>query len=183
MKRTILSLFFAVALGTNMCAVTRSNTSDDRPRVDRKELSTRMATRQAKELKLDEKTQEWFIPLYVEYQDTLRAVRREGMQRPTNNGQKADKQKKQKAQLSDAEALQRIEKIFDAEEKTLVLKRAYYKLFKEKLTPQQLLSIFNQQTRPFMPQGGNRQMRGGQMPGMPGQGMPHGGFGGPGYGD
>lgn len=182
MKRTLLSLFVALTLGTSLSAATRDKNPSDKNPGDRKELSTRQATRQAKELKLDDKTQAWFIPLYAEYQDTLRAVRSQGMQRSKADGEKADK-KKEPQKLTDAEALQRIEQLFDNEEKTLTLKRAYYKRFKEKLTPQQLLSIFNQQARPAMPQGFNRQQRGGQMLGMPGQGMRQGGFGGSGFGD
>ena len=184
MKRTFFSLLVALMMGTNLSAAPRDKQLSDQKPIDRKEMSTRQATRQAKELKLDDKTQAWFIPLYAEYQDTLRAVRTQGMPRPQAEGrEKANKQNKEPKKLTDAEALQRIEQLFDNEEKTLTLKRAYYKRFKEKLTPQQLLSIFHQQARPSMPQGFNRQNGRQMMPGMPGQGMGQGGFGGSGFGD
>lgn len=76
-------------------------------------------------------------------------------------------------QLTDAEALQRIEENFSRTEREVALKRVYMDRFQEKLTPQQLFVIFcrsSMQQRPQKerPQGG-----------MQGGGRPMGGFGGP----
>ena len=183
MKRTMIALLVALTLGSGMNLSARDKKTNNAAPTDRKEMSTRMATRKASELKLDDNTQAWFIPLYAEYQDTLRAVKRMGMPEMLNKDEKASNKAKEPKKLTDAEALQRIETIFSNEEKELSLKRAYYTRFKEKLTPQQLLSIFGQQTRPAMPQGFRRQGDNRQMPGMPGNDMNMGGFGGPGFGD
>lgn len=183
MKRTMIALLVALTLGSGMSVSARDKKTNNAAPTDRKEMSTRMATRKATELKLDDNTQAWFIPLYAEYQDTLRSVKHLGMPAKQGKDEKADSKTKDSNKLTDAEALQRIETIFDNEEKEIALKRAYFARFKEKLTPQQLLSIFGQQARPAMPQGFRRQGSNRQMPGMPGNGMNMGGFGGPDFGD
>ncbi len=186
MKRFLLLLVAAFALGSTLTLSARDKKDDKSERPDRKEAGTRQATRMASELKLSDELQKWFIPLYAEYQDTLRSVRRPA-QKPENdkaNGEKADKDKKdsERGKLTDEQATKRIEETFAQEEQELQLKRAYYARFKEKLTPQQMVTIF---CRPAMnanrgPQQGGRlggQMRQGGQPGF-GGGMPQGGFGG-----
>ncbi len=186
MKRFLLLLVAAFALCSTLTLSARDKKDDKSERPDRKEAGTRQATRMASELKLSDELQKWFIPLYAEYQDTLRSVRRPA-QKPENdkaNGEKADKDKKdsERGKLTDEQATKRIEETFAQEEQELQLKRAYYARFKEKLTPQQMVTIF---CRPAMnanrgPQQGGRpggQMRQGGQPGF-GGGMPQGGFGG-----
>lgn len=176
MKRTMIALLVALTLGSGVTMSARDKKSSGAAPTDKKEMTTRMATRKATELKLDDKTQTWFVPLYAEYQDTLMSVKRAAMPRMQANGEKTDKQNKEPKKITDEEALKRIETLFDNEEKELKIKRAYYARFKEKLTPQQLLSLFTQSARPAMPQGFRRQ-GGGQMPGMQGRPMNMGGNG------
>ena len=196
MKRMLMVLFAALTLGSTLSVQARDKKGDG----DRKELSTKQATRMASELKLDDKTQAWFIPLYAEYQDTLRSLRRTaGMPEPEKRN-KADKQdqvpeaqgevpeaqgeapegngeksqaKRDRKQLTDAEALQQIEENFSRTEREVALKRSYLARFKEKLTPQQLYTIF---CRPAVQQ---RPQNGRPQGGMNGGGRPMGGFGGP----
>ena len=186
MKRIFLLLLVAFTMGSTLTLSARDKKEDKNERPDRKEAGTRQATRMATELKLSDELQKWFIPLYAEYQDTLRSVRRPAGK---PDGEKADKQKADKdskdserGKLTDEQATKRIEETFAQEEQELQLKRAYYARFKEKLTPQQMLTIF---CRPAMnanrgPQQGGRpggQMRQGGQGGF-GGGMPQGGFGG-----
>ncbi len=178
MKRTILSLIVALSLGTTITAATLDKKDNSK---DRKEMSTRQATRMASELKLDDKQQAWFIPLYAEYQDTLRSLRRpQGKPEAPNNEADGEKKKKEKknAQLTNEEATKQIEQTFEREEMELKLKREYYAKFQQQLTPQQLHSIFCRQATPNRgpQQGGNRQ--GGNNGMHPGGGMMPGGFGG-----
>ncbi len=182
-------LFVALTLGSSLSVQARDKKTDG----DRKELSTKQASRMASELKLDDKTQAWFIPLYAEYQDTLRSLRRPaGMpapgqkgkaskqdpvpdaqgQAPEANGEKSEAKRGCK-QLTDAEALQQIEENFSRTEREVALKRSYLARFKEKLTPQQLHTIF---CRPAMQQ---RPQNGRPQGGMNGGGRQMGGFGGP----
>lgn len=189
MKRTFLVLFAALTLGSTLTVQARDKKTDG----DSKERLTKQATRMASELKLDDKTQAWFIPLYAEYQDTLRSLRRPVEMRAQSKKGKARKQglasdangqapdvkgktpqaKLGRPQLTDAEALQRIEENFSRTEREVALKRVYMARFQEKLTPQQLFVIFCRSSMQQRPQKGRPQG------GMQGGGRPMGGFGGP----
>lgn len=164
-------LLLALTLGT---AANAQENEERRPAQmpDRKEMSAKHAERVAQQLKLDDKTKEWFLPIYVEYQDTLQAL---------NRPQQPAEKKKKKETLTDEEALAKVESTFATEESRTALRRAYYARFKEKLTPQQLVTIFCDQNRmPFRPMG-NRGNNRGQRPdfnGAPGGFGGEGGFGG-----
>lgn len=189
MKRSMIALLVALTLGMGTTATAQKQ---NRKNGDRTEMRTKMATRMANELKLDDNTQAWFIPLYTEYQDTLRSVRREFTIKPApellkpkadNDKEKTDKKNSKKAPkaLTDAEAQQMIDNTFAREERLLSLKRAYYDKFKAKLTPQQLVTLFcskpNHGTAPGRQQFGGRQggmRQGGQFGGPQGGMMPMG---------
>ena len=186
----MIALLVALTLGMGTTATAQKQ---NRKNGDRTEMRTKMATRMANELKLDDNTQAWFIPLYAEYQDTLRSVRREFTIKPApeqlkpkadNDKEKTDKKNSKKAPkaLTDAEAQQMIDNTFAREERVLSLKRAYYDKFKAKLTPQQLVTLFcskpNHGTAPGRQQFGGRQggmRQGGQFGGPQGGMMPMGG--------
>ena len=190
MKRSMIALLVALTLCMSTTATAQKQ---NKQYGDRTEMRTKMATRMANELKLDDNTQAWFIPLYAEYQDTLRSVRREFTIKPApellapkadNDKEKTDKKNSKKAPkaLTDAEAQQMIDNTFAREERTLSLKRAYYDKFKAKLTPQQLVTLFcskpNHGTAPGRQQFGGRQggmRQGGQFGGPQGGMMPMGG--------
>lgn len=189
MKRTFLVLFAALTLGSTLTVQAR----DKKTGGDSKERLTKQATRMASELKLDDKTQAWFIPLYAEYQDTLRSLHRPAEMciqskkgKACKQGQASDAKgqapdvkgetpqaKLGRLQLTDAEALQRIEENFSRTEREVALKRVYMARFQEKLTPQQLFAIFCRSSMQQRPQKGRPQG------GMQGGGRPMGGFGGP----
>lgn len=190
MKRSMIALLVALTLGMGTTATAQKQ---NKQYGDRTEMRTKMATRIANELKLDDNTQAWFIPLYAEYQDTLRSVRREFTIKPApellkpkadNDKEKTDKKNSKKAPkaLTDAEAQQMIDNTFACEERVLSLKRAYYDKFKAELTPQQLVTLFcskpNRNTAPGRQQFGGRQggmRQGGQFGGPQGGMMPMGG--------
>ena len=190
MKRSMIALLVALTLGMGTTATAQK---PNKQYGDRTEMRTKMATRMANELKLDDNTQAWFIPLYAEYQDTLRSVRREFTIKPApellkpkadNDKEKTDKKNSKKAPqvLTDTEAQQMIDNTFAREERILSLKRAYYDKFKAKLTPQQLVTLFcskpNRNTAPGRQQFGGRQggmRQGGQFGGPQGGMMPMGG--------
>ena len=172
MKRSMIALLVALTLGMGTTATAQK---PNKQYGDRTEMRTKMATRMANELKLDDNTQAWFIPLYAEYQDTLRSVRREFTIKPApellkpkadNDKEKTDKKNSKKAPkaLTDAEAQQMIDNTFAREERTLSLKRAYYDKFKAKLTPQQLVTLFC--SKPNHGTASGRQQFGGRQGGM-----------------
>lgn len=194
MKRSMIALLVALTLGMGTTATAQKPNKQYGDRTEmRTEMRTKMATRMANELKLDDNTQAWFIPLYTEYQDTLRSVRREFAIKPApellkpkadNDKEKTDKKDSKKAPkaLTDAEAQQMIDNTFAREERVLSLKRAYYDKFKAKLTPQQLVTLFcskpNRGAAPGRQQFGGRQggmRQGGQFGGPQGGMMPMGG--------
>ena len=163
MKRTLFTLLAALTLCVGMCAQTATR------RQNSKESFTRRATRMADELKLDDAAQAWFVPIYAEYLDTLQTVSRRARITDANG------KRKQQKELSDLEASQQLLNTFAAEEQVVALKRAYYERLKEKLTPQQLLTLFTRSDRPTMQRPQQGQMR----PGGNFQrgGMEMGGFG------
>ncbi len=163
MKRTLFTLLAALTLCVGMCAQTATR------RQNSKESLTKRATRMADELKLDDAAQAWFVPIYAEYLDTLQTVNRQARITDANG------KRKQQKELSDLEASQQLLNTFAAEEQAVALKRAYYERLKEKLTPQQLLTLFTRSDRPTMQRPQQGQMR----PGGNFQrgGMEMGGFG------
>lgn len=114
---------------------------------------------------LDDEQKATFVSLYKEYQDTLRAVRRDAL--PNND--KDDKK------LSEEEAEQRILSSFEREAKVNALKQEYYKKFRAHFKASQLLRVFMRES----PAPQRRMSNGGQGFGGPMQGGPgaRGGFG------
>lgn len=174
MKRIILALL--VALSATGATAQNFETSNTKKLVS----LTERAEQKAKELKLDDANTAWFVPLYTEYQDTLRGVRRAIMD---GSVRKAAKEMKK---MDDATVKRVILKNFDIEEQSLALKRIYFEKFSEKLTAQQLLAVF--QDRPESNSGQQRNQRQnnnnqqGSFVGTGGNfGGPGGGFGGPGF--
>ena len=140
----IISLLAAFVFCTGLCAQNADKKVKKERTQNRTERLQQQATRLADELKLDDQTQAWFVPLYVEYQDTLQAVAR--AVRPVDANGKA----KQKKELTDAESLVLLAKTFDKEERMLAIRRAYFEKFKDRLTPQQLVTVFTRLERPQM---------------------------------
>ena len=96
---------------------------------DRMEKCTKVANRLTDKLQLDDRTQQWFVPLYAAYRDTLMGIRRTyRMGKPAGKGQ--GKQAGVCA-LNDAEALQCVENALKRDELTLKVKRDYYVQFKK----------------------------------------------------
>lgn len=135
MKRTLLMLFAAFTLGTTLNAQTK-DTTPTKQRPDRTEIMTKRVNRIADNLKLDDKTQAWFVPLYMEYQNEMRNIYRSVKNKTTKNAAVTS--------LNDQESLQLIENSFKMQEEKVKVQRKYYNKFKERLTPQQLVSIFYQ---------------------------------------
>ena len=138
---------------------------------------------QAKQMDLDDATTLWFSNLYVEYQTELRRIRQEARQAmptpPKGNKDNADStddldlKDKEMKKLSDEEAEKIIETRFKMEAQELATKQEYYKRFREKLSPKQLVRIFSpapkgrQDWRAQRGQGGGGPMGPGFRPGGP----------------
>lgn len=159
MRKQWLCLLFVALVGAGQTVQAQdSDKRDER----RQEMVEKRAKQLARQFKLDDAATEWFVPLYVEYSDTLRAVRAR-----LPRSRELDK-------LSDADAATAAESLFTAEERAAALKRSYYVRFKEKLTPQQALRLFVPQA-PARRSNANRGAFGGPQ-GGPG-GFPGGGPG------
>lgn len=169
MKKTLLILLVAFcSAAISASAQRRHGTMGDGDRsAQRREMVKRQAATLSQRMELDNATASWFEPLYIEYSDSLAAIRATTF---PDRDKKID-------ELSDTDAEQLILDKFSGEEKTVAVKRAFYARFKERLTPQQLIRIFAQQ-----PGSGQRgQQQGGPRGGFGGP-EGHGGFGGPGFG-
>ncbi len=142
MKRTFIWVLAALMLGTSAYAQSPTKEKAATTTATSKETATKQAVRMADNLKLDDQTQEWFVPLYAEYREALRAVRN------TACPLSADGKKRNLQELNDKEATQYIENGFAQTEKEVALKKSYYAKFKKKLTPQQLLAIFSRGGHP-----------------------------------
>lgn len=151
MKQTILTLILA------FCATMATAQNAETGALQKRISTTTLAEQKAKELKLDDAGTAWFVPLYIEYQDTLRGVRRAIMD---VSERKVSKEMKK---MDDATVKRTILKSFDIEEQSLALKRIYFERFSEKLTAQQLFTIFRPETgraqQRTQTQGNNSQQR------------------------
>lgn len=136
MRKKMMMFLFIALMGAGTCAQAQSR---DKMAERLKAYSEKMTKSLAKDLDLDEETEKWFIDLYQEYQDTLLTTR--GPQRLSD---------KQLKKMSDDEATQVVEDIFQAGEKKVALQRAYYARFKEKLNAKQLVKVFSPNPRNFM---------------------------------
>ncbi len=152
MKKKLTSFLFIALLGAGMCAQAQNL------RINRGEMNQRRAEALIKEMKLDEATKTWFMPLFKEYSDTLRNLNRKYRQ---------PKLGKENAEISEMEAARTIENSFKKAEAEVALKRAYYARFKEKLTDVQLLKVFTGDNNFRQNFGNSRQRMGGprQLPG------------------
>lgn len=162
MKKVIFSMALLLLAASGQVAMAQRADRDSRAaqRVERQAESL------AKSMDLDGEQKTTFVSLYKEYQDTLRAVRRNAFQ------PKRDKDEK----LSEEEAEQRILASFEREAKVNALKQEYYKKFRAHFKASQLVRVFVHEfpaPQRRMPSGGPG--FGGPMQGGPGA---RGGFGG-----
>lgn len=162
MKKVISSMALMLLVASGQVAMAQRADRDSRAaqRVERQAESL------AKSMDLDGEQKTTFVSLYKEYQDTLRAVRRDAFQ------PKRDKDEK----LSEEEAEQRILASFEREAKVNALKQEYYKKFRAHFKASQLVRVFVHEIpapQRRMPSGGPG--FGGPMQGGPGA---RGGFGG-----
>ena len=162
MKKVISSMALMLLVASGQVAMAQRADRDSRAaqRVERQAESL------AKSMDLDGEQKTTFVSLYKEYQDTLRAVRRDAFQ------PKRDKDEK----LSEEEAEQRILSSFEREAKVNDLKQEYYKKFRAHFKASQLVRVFVHEfpaPQRRMPSG--RPGFGGPMQGGPGA---RGGFGG-----
>lgn len=149
MDKKILGLVLAAFLCVGVTAQAQDENRHRTPVA--KPSMEQFAANMAKRLKLDSQTTEWFVPVYVTYQDSLAALR------------KAARPAKRCADMSEAEALQAVEAALKAAEDEVALRRSFLPVFKAKLTPQQLATLYVQSQRERghkMPPRGARPMRG-----------------------
>ena len=171
MKR-ILLLVAVVLIGLTATAQNRGGRGGQRGFSPQQALQ-HAAERFAKEMKLDNATKEWFMPLYVEYRDTLMAVQRQ---------QRVDE--KALEGMDDVAVTALIEQSLEKDVAVTSLKRAYLAKFREKLTEKQVYRVMvggmrprggdQQRQRDNFGQGGFPEGGPGGFPGGPG-GFPGGG--------
>ena len=125
MKKFLLSLIMVVACGSVMAQPKDKKCSPEQ----HKQRLEKRSHRLAHELKLDDATAAWFMPLYVEYVLKLK--------------DECAQEKCEKPQ-TDEEILKKIEGCLDRQENILKIKRAYFKKFKQKLTARQLQTVMKQ---------------------------------------
>lgn len=158
-KMMIAALVMLFATTTVMNA---QNNERSRQRMNTTEMFTRMAERLAKQMKLDEDKTNAFKVLYLDYQTA-----RQNAANP--KGEDAEKEPADLSKMTDAEAGERMQKYFQAQEAQLKVDKEYYAKFLEIVTPAQAAQVFLMR--------GNRGGQGGNNRGRQGGGR-QGGFGG-----
>lgn len=128
MKKVISSMALLLLAASGQAAMAQRNDRGARA----EQRVERQAESLAKSMDLDGEPKTTFVSLYKEYQDTLRAVRRDAFQ------PKRDKDEK----LSEEEAEQRILASFEREAKVNALKQEYYKKFRAHFKASQLVRVF-----------------------------------------
>ncbi|MCR5180612.1 MAG: hypothetical protein K6C30_05295 [Bacteroidaceae bacterium] len=165
MKKIFLTTMIALLLGAVNTIQAQDNRSDRR-----QEMQARQTERLVKELKLEGEKKTQFETIYARYQEELAATRQQ---------QRRDDADRSKKDLTDEEATAQLNAIFtrqaeqiQQQQLRLDIQKKYCAELSSVLTPQQLLTVFNQQ-------GGRqgRQMQGRQMQGGA-RGGAGGGFGG-----
>lgn len=113
------------------------------------EMYARMASRLAKNMKLDDVSTEQFTTLYAEYMK----VRMIASGMTEENRERVDLEN-----ITDEQATEMIEKNFKTQEALLAVDRAYYEKFIRIITPSQAAQIFGRRNSMFGNQrmGGNR---------------------------
>ena len=166
MKKILLLLAVAL-IGLTATAQNRGGRNGQR-RFSPQQALQHAAERFAKEMKLDNATKEWFMPLYVEYRDTLMAVQRQ--QRVEEKALEG---------MDDAAVTALIAQNLEKDATATALKRAYLAKFREKLTEKQIYRVMVGGMRPRggdqqRPRGNNGEGGFGGFPGRSG-GFPEGG--------
>jgi Skp family chaperone for outer membrane proteins len=174
MKKTVL-----IALVALFMAVPQMKAQRDRQQMDPTAMAAERAERLAKDMSLEGDVKTKFVDLYKKYQEELTADIREQMEA---RKERTEEKKKDK-DLTDEEALARINEQFEQEQqqisnqqKQLMIKKNYLAEFREFLTPQQLLKVFGRGGRNRG--NNNNNNNGGDRMGGPGMGGPGGGPGG-----
>ena len=199
MRHTILGLITMATLTFGFNANTNAQDNDRAER--RTEMQSRQRERLAKELKLNDEQKTKFNDVYARYQNELAALMApaEGVDAQTGaSAQQESKSKKEKKELTEAEATAELQKYFDQQAEQLQKQQARLDIQKKYcaelsafLTPQQLVKVFRQQRgrngngNGQQRQRGNRDNRDGFGGGPRGGGFgggDRGGFGGPGGG-
>lgn len=158
--KKILILFAAVLIGLTASAQGRGGQRGQRGGDPRQGIQ-RMAEHLAKEMKLTGDTKEWFIPLYVEYRDTLMALQRsQRMEDKVLEG------------MDDAAVSALIEESLERDAQSIAVKRAYLAKFRTRLSEKQVYRVMVMGMRP---RGGDRQRQNSDGQGGPGEGF-QGGF-------
>lgn len=159
MKKTLL--FLAVAIISLTATAQNRGQRGGQRFGDPRQGMQRMAEHLAKEMKLNNATTSWFVPLYVEYRDTLMKL-----QRPQRVEDKALQE------MDDAAVTTLIEQSFAKDAAVTAIKRDYLAKFREKLSEKQ---VYRAMIGGMRPRGGDRQhSRGNFRGGFPGGGQ--GGF-------
>lgn len=96
-----------------------------------------------KQLRLDETNIESFTKLYIEYNEKMNSFQQHPRRRVNNAPQNNQERVRPTAEEVEAEILNSFEMI----EKSTALKREYYYKFKEILSPQQILRMYNTERR------------------------------------
>lgn len=172
MKQTIFMAAFATMIfGTAL----NTNAQDNSERETRRaEMQARQTERLVKDLKLTDEQKAKFEPIYANYQKELAALRQEPAREQAGQSEKKD--------LTEAEATAKLQEVFTRQEEQiqqqqlrLDIQKKYCAELSSVLTPQQLLKVFQPQTRNRQAQQGGRGGQGGFGGGSRGGG----GFGGP----
>lgn len=192
MKKSIFLLAIATMTFGNALNTNAQDNNDRDAR--RQEMQARMTERLVKDLKLSDEQKAKFEPIYANYQKELASLFTQGERPDGTTGASAQESKKEKKELTDAEATTKLQEVFTRQEKQiqqqqqrLDIQKKYCAELSNVLTPQQLLKVFQSQQNRNR-QGGQQGNRGGQGFGGPrggfggggGFGGPGGGFGGPG---
>jgi len=126
-KNILKLLLLFVALSTfSASAQAKNDKKDDRAK--REEFAERQAKYIANELAMDDATTKRFVETYRQQQQEMWSLRPQGKKRTENR--------------TDAEAEQAIKGQFDHSQKMLDLKKKYYGLYSQFLTPKQIERMY-----------------------------------------
>ena len=135
MKKVFRILLTTVMMVTFSIAVSAQENNEQKPnkrqRMSREQMAEMQAKHISRQLALDDATSQKFIETFSAYQKEVWALRPQGKE-----------MRKNRAEMTDAEAEKAIKDQFDHSQKILSLRQEYYKKYNKFLTAKQIQRVY-----------------------------------------
>lgn len=145
--RKIFMVCMALFMGSQATLLAQEAKKQERKRPTQEQMQQMQCNHLIKALALDDMTAAKFTPVYREYMEEMRAVRKMGKPekavKKTDKAPKAERQVAPKPIPTDAEVEAAIKARFVQSRKMLDIRETYYSKFRQFLSPKQIQKMYN----------------------------------------